>query len=163
MERVAAGDPAAFPALFARHEGPVYRYLLRQGYDPAAAGDLHQETFLRLYRARDRYTPGRPFRPYLYTIARNAARDAGRRLRRSPEDPLPAELPHGDAPRPDASLHLAGLLRQMPETLRDAFLLGAVEGLDHNEVAEVLGISAVNARARISRGRAWLRDALGAP
>jgi RNA polymerase sigma-70 factor (ECF subfamily) len=137
MERVAAGDAAAFSVLFARHEAPVYRFLLRRTDSAEAAGDLYQETFLRIYRARAAYRRGAPFRPWLYGIALNAARDAVRKQRRSPLTVVP------------------------DEGLRDAFLLGAVEGLDHNEVAEILAISPANARARISRGRVWLREALG--
>jgi RNA polymerase sigma-70 factor (ECF subfamily) len=161
MERVAAGDAAAFSVLFARHEAPVYRFLLRRTDSAEAAGDLYQETFLRIYRARAAYRRGAPFRPWLYGIALNAARDAARKQRRSPLTVVPDELPGGPAPRPDAHIDLRGLLTQMPEGLRDAFLLGAVEGLDHNEVAEILAISPANARARISRGRVWLREALG--
>jgi RNA polymerase sigma-70 factor (ECF subfamily) len=50
---------------------------------------------------------------------------------------------------------------QLPDTLREAFLLGAVQGFDHNEVAQALDITPSNARARISRARAQLREALG--
>jgi len=57
----------------------------------------------------------------------------------------------------EARLTLERGLAAMPETLREAFVLGAVEGFDHNEVADTLSISPANARARISRGRAWLR------
>jgi RNA polymerase sigma-70 factor (ECF subfamily) len=49
----------------------------------------------------------------------------------------------------------------LPENLREAFLLGVVEGFDHREVAGQLEISPDNARARISRARARLRELLG--
>ena len=60
-------------------------------------------------------------------------------------------------PQSDARLQLESAIAQMPSSLRDAFLLGVVEGFDHREVAAQLDISPANARARISRGRAWLR------
>ena len=65
-----------------------------------------------------------------------------------------------DHPRPDTRIHLEAAIAGLPETLRDAFLLGVVEGFDHREVADQLGISPDNARARISRARAWLRKRL---
>ena len=64
------------------------------------------------------------------------------------------------SPCSDDRLNLERAIADMPETLRDAFLLGVVEGFDHREVAEQLEISTANARARISRGRAWLRQRL---
>ena len=51
---------------------------------------------------------------------------------------------------------------ELPENLRDAFLLAAVNGLDHNEIATALDISADNARARVSRARVRLREILEA-
>jgi RNA polymerase sigma factor (sigma-70 family) len=165
MLRVQEGDHAAYRALFERHHGRVYGFLLRKTRDPQAAADLYQESLLRVYRSRARYTPGRPFRPWLFGIALNAARDRARQLQRVAGEGWPSgEVASGEGPgtsHPDTRIHLEAAIAAMPENLRDAFLLGVVEGFDHNEVAALLDIEASNARARISRGRAWLRDWLG--
>jgi RNA polymerase sigma-70 factor (ECF subfamily) len=58
-------------------------------------------------------------------------------------------------------MDLEAAIGSLPENLREAFLLGAVEGFDHREVAAQLEISPDNARARISRARARLREILG--
>ena len=166
MARVQAGDQSAYRELFERHRARVYGFLLRRERDRAAADELFQETFLAVYRARETWKPGRKFRPWLFTIAANAARDRARSLRRRPE-PTGAEFLPPVYPDFDARIHLEEAIAGMPDTLRGAFLLGVVEGFTHTEVAEQLDITPANARARISRGRAWLRERLqgqgGAP
>ena len=82
------GDPTAFDKLFRRWAGPMLRYLERMVRDAASAEELLQETFLRVFRARDRYQPEARFSTWLYHIARNVVRTfLGRSLRR----PAPAE------------------------------------------------------------------------
>ncbi len=160
MTRVQAGDAGAYKALFERHQARVYGFLVRRTRDREAAADLYQETFLRVFRAREQWRPGRPFRPWLFGIAANAARD---RVRKAQRRPFEVGIEDWDAPvipNADARLHLEKAVAELPDTLRDAFLLGVVEGLDHNEVADALGISPDNARARVSRARRHLRAAL---
>lgn len=159
MERVQHGDAAAYRALFERHRGRVYGYLMRRTRDPQVAADLFQETFLRVHRSRHTWRPERPFRPWLFSIAVNASRDHGRRERRQPEQ---VELGQGPVTHEHhlTRMSLEEAIGSLPENLREAFLLGVVEGFDHNEVAEQLDISPANARARISRARAHLRTQL---
>ena len=160
MELVQAGDPSAYQALFERYHARIYSYLVRKTRSPQTAADLYQETFLRVYRARASWNPARPFKPWLWSIAGNAARDHARREVRRPVE---TGIEDWDAPkreRHDTRIHLEDAIASLPDTLRDAFLLGAVEGFNHNEVAEQLEISPANARARISRARALLRRRL---
>jgi RNA polymerase sigma factor (sigma-70 family) len=152
---------AAYQLLFERHQHRVYGFLVRRSGDAEVAADLFQDTFLSVHRARGTWQAGRRFRPWLYSIAANAGRDAARRNQRTP---VLAELTADSAvthDRKSTRIDLGRALGELPDTLRDAFLLGAVEGMDHNEVAEALDISPANARARLSRARAWLRDRLG--
>jgi RNA polymerase sigma factor (sigma-70 family) len=151
---------AAYQQLYARHQARVYGFLVRRVRDPELAADLFQETFLSVYRARHTWQDGRRFRPWLFSIAANAGRDQGRRARRTPELDAFDERSAVHHDRPGPRLDLERAIGALPETLRDAFLLGAVEGMDHNEVGEALSISPDNARARLSRARAWLRDRL---
>ena len=69
------GDSSAFEVLFQRWQSPLRRHLTRMLDDPAAADDLVVETFLRLQRHRARWRAGTPLRPWLFTIARNLARN----------------------------------------------------------------------------------------
>lgn len=80
MEAFRGGDAQAFDALFRRHAPLVRGYLLRLVMgDHAQADDLVQATFLSVVRARGRFLRGARFKPWLYAIATNAARDARRR------------------------------------------------------------------------------------
>jgi RNA polymerase sigma-70 factor (ECF subfamily) len=160
MERVQDGNSAAYHELFERHHPRVYGFLLRRTRDPQRAADLFQETFLSVYRARHTWKRDRPLRPWLFTIAANLSRDAARRAARAPEEPIQDMHIRPEHPHTDTRIHLEAAIAGLPDTLRDAFLLGVVEGFDHREVAEQLGISPDNARARISRARAWLRKRL---
>ena len=160
MLAIQAGNASAFEALFGRYERSLYGFLVRRTGSRDAAAEAFQDTFLKVYRARNTWDPSRPVKPWLYGIAVNTVKDRARRLQRRPE---PVSLEDWDAPtaersgRIDARLALERGIAEMPDSLREAFVLGAVQGFDHNEVASTLQISPANARARISRGRAWLR------
>ncbi len=162
MERVQDGDRAAYHELFHRHQQRMYGFLIRRTRDEQVAADLFQETFLSVYRARGSWSRGRPFRPWLVTIAINLCRDHARRVRRQPEPVDVARIPPVSS-SPVERMHLEAAIAELPDTLREAFLLGVVEGFDHREVAQQLDISPDNARARISRARAWLRKRLETP
>lgn len=157
MTQVQAGDAQAYGALFERHQARIYGFLVRRSGDRELAADLYQETFLRVFRARHQWKPGRPFRPWLFGIAANAARDRARYRARRPVEVGVEDWDAPVTPNVDVRLQLEQAIGRLPETLRDAFLLGVAEGLDHNEVAAALDITPANARARISRARRQLR------
>src|SRR5206468_10224374 len=77
------GDAAAFAALVERWQQPVARFLARL-VGPDRTADLCQEVFLRVLRAAPRYRERGQFSTWLFRIALNVARDAGRRLRHAP-------------------------------------------------------------------------------
>lgn len=161
MELVQAGDASAFAVLFDRHRAPIYGYVLRMVRRPELADEIFQDTFLSVHRARQTWSrAGGTFRAWLYRIATNAVRDRARRAARRPEvlsDDW--ELSHREWPADRIALERA--LGELPDNLRDAFVLGAVHGLDHQELAQALSITPDNARARLSRARLRLRELLG--
>ena len=73
------GDREALGELLERHSGHLFNFFALQVRNSALAEDLVQEVFMRVIRARERFEPGRPFRPWLWTIAHNLARNARRR------------------------------------------------------------------------------------
>ena len=91
MERLMAGQDAALNVLMERHAGPIFQFIFRMLGDVDEANDLAQETFLRLYRARDRFRPGNRFTTWLFTIAANLARNHLRWRSRRPNLSLDAE------------------------------------------------------------------------
>ena len=122
--------------------------------------EAFQEAWLKVHRARNTYQEGSRFKTWLYTITANTTRDAYRKSQRriqTVDSPIEARTkPHS----PTAGLDIQNAIDALPDTLREAFLLGAIQGFDHKEVAEALQISPDNARARISRARSQLRKAL---
>src|SRR5438067_9548928 len=79
MLRFGRGQEEAFAALVRRYERELYGYLRRYLGDGSLAEDVFQNTFLQLYLRSGQYEPGRPLRPWLYTIATHQAIDALRR------------------------------------------------------------------------------------
>ncbi len=162
MDAVQQGSADAFATLFARHRAPLYGYLLRMTRRAEVADEVFQEAFLSVHRARSTWSGADgSFRSWLYRIATNALRDGQRRSARRPEVlGEDHELVSNDAPSDRIALERA--LADLPENLRDAFLLASVQGFDHNEIAAALDISPDNARARVSRARVRLRELLEA-
>jgi RNA polymerase sigma-70 factor (ECF subfamily) len=79
MARYAEGDLQAFRQIYSRYERRLYNYLLRVSGERDTAAELLQDTFLKLHRERNRYRPGSPLRPWIYTIAANLWRSERRR------------------------------------------------------------------------------------
>jgi RNA polymerase sigma-70 factor (ECF subfamily) len=173
MAAVLHGDRAALAVLVERHHGPVlgYLYRLTGGHRPLAE-DIAQETFLALLtdRRAATYAAGRPFKPWLYAIATNLARDhfksaAARRTAGAPEAALHAL--HDEAPGPeeraiaaDEGSRVAAVLGQLGEEYRVALLLRFYQGLSLQEIAEALGIPLGTVKSRLSVGTRRLRALL---
>jgi len=165
------GDAAAFDALFRRWSGPLLRYLDRMLRDPATAEELVQEAFLRVHKARDRYTPEARFSTWLYRIATNLALNELRRPRhRVPHQSTDAE---GAAPLPDRGPGTEAVvdarvlgraaaleLSQLPEKQRAALCLTALEGLSYAEVAEALEVTEKAVKSLVHRARSTLATRL---
>lgn len=160
MDLVQQGDADAFTALFERHRAPLYGYVLRMVRRPEVADELFQEAFLSVHRARATWSAHQgSFRSWIYRIATNAVRDRARQSARRPEV-LGETWEPGTRVSHIDRLALEQTLGALPENLREAFLLGGVHGMDHQEIAVALGISPDNARARLSRARVRLRELL---
>ncbi len=140
--------------------GTAFR-LTRNAHD---AEDLVQETYLRAYRAFDRYKAGTNIRAWLYTILHRVRTDAYRRASRSPTT---VEL-RGDGPgvAPEARALFTGgedvgrELEKIPEGFRSAVILRDVQEFTYDEIAKILDIPIGTVMSRIHRGRALLRKAL---
>lgn len=180
VERARAGDHLAFGELVRRHQDAVYRVVRRTSrVDPARAEDLAQETFLRAYRALDRFRGQCSFAHWLFRIATNltinrATTVAARAERRtvSLEAPMrsldreqPMEVEDRVGPAPEASLEreelraaLERALSRIPDEFRAAVVLRDVEGLDYEAIADVLDIPIGTVRSRLHRGREALRE-----
>ena len=162
----AAGDMAAFEALYARHRGPLYGFVKRAVHDASLADELYQDIWERVITARHRYRPTAAFSTWLYRIARNRLVDHWRRVR--PEaagdpDELPtATAAPGEAmDEDDRSRALDRAIGQLAPEQREVILLRLQRGFSLAEIAEITGapFEAVKSRLRYAIGH--LNRALG--
>jgi len=161
----------------------LYRAARRLTRNAADAEALVQDTYLKAFRAADRFQPGTNLRAWLFTILHNTARN---RLRDRAHDPIAADpetierasdrVAAGAASAeglsapdrtPEALLlrevmdpELQAAVEALPPAFREAVLLRDVEEFSYAEIAEMLAIPVGTVMSRISRGRRWLFDML---
>lgn len=153
-----AGDATAFGQLFAAYHGPLTNYLYRLVQDREVADDLAQDTFLRAYRALGRTDADLPFRPWLYRIATNLARNYHRRQRLLRWLPFSVAAPRTSvdtrlAERLEEHELIVGALRRIGPAYASAILLHHQQGLSLAETAAALGLTRNGAKARLFRAR----------
>ncbi len=170
MERYARGDDAAFAAVYDAVAPRIHAYLMRQTRDRVAADDLLQKTLLQIHRKRGTYATGFAVLPWAYAIARRLYIDE---LRRRKNDLLWSARELADDYRltggaPDDDLAARQLVEQieaelsrLPETQRAAFELLRIEGLTHDEAAQVLGTTVSAVKLRAFRAYSAIRAVLG--
>ena len=150
------GHAGALEALVRRHHAPLLAHLYRLVGDRALAEDLVQETFLRLVREGHAYRYPRPFAPWLYTIARNLARNHWQSAyqRRVAVGTAAAEAP-ADTPDPAAWLErleqregLHAALAALPLEQREVLSLRYGQGRPVEEAAALLGLPAGTVKSR---------------
>ena len=159
----------------------LYRAALRLTRNAADAEDLVQETYLKAFRAADRFEPGTNLRAWLFTIlhntARNRARDRARDtvaidsaiVDRAADAPPPGSRSAGGPETPEALLlretlapELQAAVDELPDQFRQAVWLRDVEEFSYAEIAAMLAIPIGTVMSRISRGRNLLFDKLKA-
>jgi RNA polymerase sigma-70 factor (ECF subfamily) len=172
-------DRGRFTELAMPHMQALYSAALRMTRNPADAEDLVQETFLKAYRAFDRYEDGTNLRAWLYKILTNTFINSYRAAKRRPEKADVEDIEdlylyrrlgelRGDEGRSaedevfdrftDDEVKLA--IESLPEAFRIAVLLADVEGFSYKEIAEITEVPIGTVMSRIHRGRKALQKAL---
>ncbi|MBN1967555.1 MAG: sigma-70 family RNA polymerase sigma factor, partial [Anaerolineae bacterium] len=158
IERLQAGDQAAYAEMVEQHAPRIYNLALRMVGDEAVAEDVLQETFLNAYRAIDRFESRSSLGTWLYRIANNAALMHLRKQRPdtySLDEPLELDsgeevphqffdfccLPERDLLSDEARAEMRAAIDELPETLRVVFVLRDLQGLSTKETADELAIS----------------------
>ncbi len=160
MRQVQQGVLAQMGLLFERYHGTLYSFFVHTTRDRVASQDLVQEVFLRLIRYRQSYKPERPFKPWLYQMARNVLYDYYKRKPPPSDSALPPlAVPASDVlevAEEQAQLHRA--LEQLPAEQRELLVLSHVTDLTYPEIAQLYGITVNAARVRVFRALRALRS-----
>jgi len=161
MLQICQGDMHGFESLFQRYGPAIHGYLSRW-VGPPHADDLTQTTFMSVLRGRRRFDANAKFRPWLYAIATNAARDLLRRRRAEkltatgePSRREAAAVTSIDFDEGADAVHRA--LAKLPEKMRLPILMHRFHNLSFAEIAEALDISESAAKVRAHRGYKRLR------
>jgi RNA polymerase sigma-70 factor (ECF subfamily) len=177
------GEREAFGVLVRRYERELYGYLRRYLGDASLADDVFQNTFLQLYTKIGKYEPGRPVRPWLYTIATHQAIDALRRggrhqalsLEQQREASADGEVrtlvgmlesrapgPPDQALDEERRLIVRASVDRLPDFLKQVVLLAYYQGLKYREVADILGIPVGTVKSRLHAALVKLQEAWNA-
>lgn len=166
VDRCLEGDRAAFDALVLRHRGAVMAVARRLLRSPADAEDAAQETFVRAWRSLKTWRRDAPLRAWLLTIAVNACRTQGGRLRPmdsledAPEPADPRPPADGSVERDAARQAVRGAVAALPPRQREVVLLKVFSDMTHEDVAGAMGLSVGAVKAHLHQAVANLRRRL---
>ncbi len=172
------GRGDSFELLVRRCGQELFHFLYRLLGSPAAAEDIVQETFLQVHLSMERFDVSRRFRPWVFTIAANKARDYLRSQKRRPEVPLDAvadgssdgglsfsDLLSGRSVGPavawereERSSRVRQLVEQLPLHLKEVLVLGYYHGFAYKEMANVLDVPIGTIKSRLHSAVAKMGD-----
>lgn len=164
-----AGDQRSFALLVERHSSELYQFVGRFVRNLAAVEDVVQETFVQVCQSAAGFDPARRFRPWLFTIAANKARDHLRGRGRKKEVPLSTASTSGESeevsyldflsdesPPPSDLLEVnerreivRAVVARLPENLREVLILGYYHRFPYREIAEILSVPLGTVKSRL--------------
>jgi RNA polymerase sigma-70 factor (ECF subfamily) len=176
MLDVKAGDEQSFELLLRKYRTPLVNFLYRMVRNTAAAEDLAQEVFLRVYRARQEYAPSAKFTTWMFRIATNLALNSVRDNRhRQMEISIDQTMDTGEDEQPSLEVPDRALtveqelvarsraemimraIHTLPEKQRAAVLLHKYQEMDYDEIARVLECSESALKSLLFRAYETLR------
>ena len=172
------GDRASFSRLVERYQRELFHFLVRFVGDRAAAEDLFQESFLQVHQSANQFDAQRRFRPWLFTIAANKARDYLRAQARRPANQLQAAIspanddsgefidlmkhPNAGPSAPMERRELQEMVQKtvmdMPANLREILLLSYFHQFSYKQIGEILEIPLGTVKSRLHAAVAFFAD-----
>jgi RNA polymerase sigma-70 factor (ECF subfamily) len=178
MLRVKAGDESAFDFLVQKYRRPLVSFMYRMARNTAAAEDLAQEVFLRVYRSRQTYEASAKFTTWLYRIATNLAVNHARDTRKErpevtvsldePDEETGTTMDVADATmtaeeslvRRERLAAIRSKVEALPERQRLAVIMHKYQQMDYKQIAEVLKLSESATKSLLFRAYESLREQL---
>jgi RNA polymerase sigma-70 factor (ECF subfamily) len=178
MLRVKAGDESAFDYLVQKYRRPLVSFMYRMARNTAAAEDLAQEVFLRVYRSRQTYEASAKFTTWLYRIATNLAVNHARDTRHErPEVTVSLDEPDEDTGttldvadskvtaeeslvRRERMLAIRAKVEGLPERQKLAVIMHKYQQMDYKQIADVLKLSESATKSLLFRAYETLREQL---
>jgi RNA polymerase sigma-70 factor (ECF subfamily) len=159
----AAGDTEAFERLYRRHSARIHS-LARRMIGPEEADDVTQDVFVRAWRKLGLFRGDSQFGTWLYRLAVNVIlgkRGTVATYRDRHDAADVSDLPiAARAARPDLRMDMEMALQTLPKGARQVFVLHDVEGYTHEEIAEMLDVTAGTSKSQLHRARMTLRQHL---
>jgi RNA polymerase sigma-70 factor (ECF subfamily) len=163
LAKAAAGDRAAFRALYARHRDAVARLVFRMLGNPRDQDDVVQEVFFQVYKSLKDFRGQSKFSTWLHRVTVNVVLMHRRAARSRPtygEEPHPDTTPDDEAVSPDVDADrrariraFARILDRLAEKKRVVFVLHELEGVSPVEIAEIVGAPVLTVRTRLFYAR----------
>jgi RNA polymerase sigma-70 factor (ECF subfamily) len=178
MLRVKAGDQGAFDFLVQKYRRPLVSFMYRMARNTAAAEDLAQEVFLRVYRSRQSYEASAKFTTWLYRIATNLAVNHARDTRKErpevmvsldePDDETGTTMDVADSKmsaeeslvRRERMLAIRSKVEALPERQKLAVIMHKYQQMDYKQIADVLKLSESATKSLLFRAYETLREQL---
>jgi RNA polymerase sigma-70 factor (ECF subfamily) len=177
LEALQQGNRGEFARLVEQYSPMIYRLGSKMLDNPQDIEDMLQETFIKAYRHLGDFDGRSSLSTWLYRIATNEALMALRRKRpdtisfdepqpdeTEPQEPLQIVdwccMPEQELMSAEGRAYLDKAVEGLPTSLRVVFLLRDIEGLSTRETAEVLNLSEMAVKTRLSRARLQLRETL---
>jgi RNA polymerase sigma-70 factor (ECF subfamily) len=178
MLRVKAGDQSAFDYLVQKYRRPLVSFMYRMARNSAAAEDLAQEVFLRVYRSRQTYEASAKFTTWMYRIATNLAVNHARDTRHErpevtvsldePDEETGTTLDVADSTitaeetllRRERMLAIRSKVESLPERQKLAVIMHKYQQMDYKQIADVLKLSESATKSLLFRAYETLREQL---
>ena len=189
LQQFLEGDSGAFSALVERYQQGLYSFLVRFVGDAGLAEDVFQETFLQVYQSASMFDTTRRFRPWLFTVAANKARDALRSRKRRSAAPLdatvtgtqdtkntyanliPSEIPSPEKNSMNLEMreNVKTMIDQLPDNYRIVLTLSYFQEIPHKDIAEILDVPVGTVKSRLhgavgafaQKWKAWVAEETG--
>ncbi|ADV84336.1 sigma-70 family RNA polymerase sigma factor [Terriglobus saanensis] len=184
VRELQAGSEHAFDLLIAQYHAPLYSLIARSLQNPTDAADITQEVFIKVFRSIGGFHGDSSLKTWIYRIALHEASNQRRWWTRHRKQEVTIDIdtssqdedtetfslrdsladqrdsPFECASQAETRARVEEALREVPEAFRSVLILREIEGMQYDEIAEILNLNMGTVKSRLLRGRATLREAL---